>query len=113
MKNDKVKNLNWCLIHKYPGGHKHYYCRLHKTVRSNDYLIEGRLSVAHIGRNTAFVIFRGLCINFTNIRFGFRMSKHFEGHNASHKARAWFRYMYNNYPDHVDYVEFRRPFSQL
>lgn len=100
-----MDNAKWELKEKYRGGSKMYKFRQEVHIRSNKFLFEGMLLVAYLGRGTACVTFERWCLNYTNYRFGFEMTKHFRGHNASHSARAWFRYMLKNCPEFVSMIE--------
>lgn len=100
-----MTKINWKLKRRLPRGWKLYECSQVVNDRYNKYLIEGELEVGVNGRNTAYITFRRWCINFDNYKFGFRMSKHFKGHNASHQARAWFRYLFSNCPNYVKEME--------
>lgn len=89
----------WNLHQKYLRGHKVYKCSFPINIYPNKFLIRGELSVALNGRKTAFIQLEKWCTNFTNYKFGFYLYKHFSGHNASHSARAWFKYLVNNLPN--------------
>lgn len=95
------------LIPQWIKGHGYYTCAMTYKYGYNSYLIKGNLHVGLNGRSTAFINFERLCTNYDNIRFGFKAGKHFKGKNASHSARAWFRYMANNCPDYVQATEMR------
>lgn len=103
--------VEWKLKNSHRNGYKMYLCKRKKEVGYNKYLIEGQLIVAVNGRNTAFVKFYQWCLNYTNMRFGFSLSNHFDGHNASHKARAWFRFMVKNMP--YNFQELREDFKDV
>ena len=98
-------NVKWKILYKYPRGHKFYWWDKKFKEKHYKFWIVGNLIVAHLGRKTAYCIFECRYTHFTDYWFGYRIGKHFKGHNASHKARAWFRYMLNNRPNNVDLVK--------
>jgi len=52
------------------------------------------------GPNTAYAQFGILFDHFSNKKFGYSMSKHFQGPNAHLKARAWCNWLLNNPPNY-------------
>lgn len=106
-----MDDIKWELKAKYPGGSKLYEFERETTMIDekhrlmNRYLFKGMLLVAHLGRGTACVTFERWRLFYANYRYGFEMTKHFKGHNASHSARAWFRYMLKNCPEFVSMIE--------
>jgi len=97
-----LEKADWKLGTKYSNGYTIYSFKKNRDEAPNRYLIEGLLTV---GINGSFVIFKRVCVNYVNHRFGFQMSKHFNGHNAARSARAWFNYMLNNTPNYVKEIE--------
>jgi len=98
------KKFTWRLVESFTSKGPYYWES--DTIRLDVYgfhescqpKVSATYMARHTGPNTVYAHFSTLFDHFSNINFGYTMSKHFQGPNAHLKARAWCDWLLNNPP---------------
>jgi len=94
------RNFNFELTYKC-GKHKIYNAEEIIKEEYNKYKLKGIIRIRPSGKpNTAYAEFWKICLDYSNIEFGFYLTKHFDNKNAWMSAKRWLNWMLNNYPSY-------------